>query len=346
MLRRILEAVPPYDAGPPPKPKEVRLSHNESPYPPPAVVSETIAKAARSENRYPDPRHAKLKSSLSKYTGLPEECISPGAGASAVLDSLCTLVLEPLDPVVIPVPTYGMYGFLAMLRGASPHYVEFGPGFRFEPGRVLEAGADARAIFLCSPNNPTGATVAEKDVLTVAEGTEALVVVDEAYFEYSRKTLAARVQEFENLAVVRSMSKFFRLAGLRVGYSLAHSKVTAALERVRLPFNLSGVAQAAAVAALRHGEVFERRARETVAERERLLRALGRVEGVEVFPSEANFLLLRTREDAPERLAKRGILVRDLVNVVGLGAGYLRVTVGRRRENERFLGALKASISA
>lgn len=346
MLRPILEAIPPYDPGPPSRAGEVRLSHNESPHPPPAFVVEAVAKAARRENRYPDPRHAKLRASLSEYAGIPEECISAGAGASEVLHSLCTLVLEPLDPVVIPVPTYGMYGFLTMLRGASPRYVHLGAGFRFEPERVLEVGADARAIFLCSPNNPTGASVAEKDVLTVAEGTEALVVVDEAYFGYSEKTLATRVQECENLAVVRSMSKFFGLAGLRVGYSIAHPKITAALEKVRPPFNLSGVAQAAAVAALEHRGVFERRARETVAERERLFRALGRVEGVEVFPSEANFLLLRTREDAPERLAKRGILVRDLVNVVGLGAGYLRVTVGRREENERFLGALKASLRA
>ncbi len=334
--------VPPYDAGPRPGPKDVRLDHNENPHPPPPAVLEAFSAAARGVNRYPDPEHRRLKEALSEYAGLPAECISAGAGASGVLDTLCALVLEPLEPAAIPVPSYGMYGFLAMLRGASPRYVESGPGFRVEPDRVAEAAKGARALFLCSPNNPTGAVVPEEDLIEMAGATGALVVVDEAYFEFSGKTIAPRVREFKNLVVVRSLSKFFGLAGLRVGYALAHPEVAGALERARLPFNLSGVAQAAAVAALGQREFFQRRCRQTVRERERLRQGLARLPEIEAFPSEANFLLVRARDtELAGKLAGRNILVRDLAGVVGLGPGFLRVTVGRGEENARFLGVLR-----
>lgn len=342
MLRPVLGAVPPYDAGPRPGPKDVRLDHNENPHPPPPSILDSFSAAARGANRYPDPEHRRLKEALSEYAGLPVECISAGDGASGVLDTLCTLVLEPLEPAVIPVPSYGMYGFLAMLRGASPRYVESGPGHRVDPDCVAEAARGARALFLCSPNNPTGATIPEEDLLAIAGATEALVVVDEAYGEFSGKTVAPRVREFENLAVVRSFSKFFGLAGLRVGYALAHPEVAGAMERARLPFNLSGVAQAAAVAALGQRAFFQRRCRQTVRERERLRRGLARVPGVEVFPSEANFLLVRARDpELAGKLAGRNILVRDLAGVVGLGPGFLRVTVGKGEENARFLAVLR-----
>ncbi len=343
MLRPVLGAVPPYDAGPQPGPKDVRLDHNESPHPPPDAVLQAFSAAARGVNRYPDAEHRRLKEALSEYSGLPAECISAGDGASGVLDTLCTLVLEPLEPAVIPVPSYGMYGFLAMLRGASPRYVETGPEeFRVDPDRVAKAARGARALFLCSPNNPTGATIPEEDLLEIAGATEALVVVDEAYWEFCGKSVAPRVREFENLAVVRSLSKFFGLAGLRVGYALAHPEVAGAMERARLPFNLSGVAQAAAVAALGQRALFQRRCRQTVRERERLRRGLARVPGVEVFPSEANFLLVRAQDpELAGKLASRNVLVRDLAGVVGLGPGFLRVTVGKGKENARFLAVLR-----
>lgn len=347
VLRRTLEAVPPYATGGPPGPKEVRLDHNESPHRPPAAVLRAVEAAARGSNRYPDPDHRRLKRALSEYTGLPEECISAGVGASGVLDTLSTLTLEPLERAVIPVPSYGMYGFLAMLRGATPQYVESEEEFRVEPDRVAEAAGGARVVFLCSPNNPTGAATPERDLLAIVESTDALVVVDEAYHEFSGRTVASRVQELENLVVVRSLSKFFSLAGLRVGYALAHPRVAESMERCRLPFNLSNVAQAAAVAALGQQDLFRRRCRGIVRERERLRRSITRIPGVRAFPSEANFLLLHAGGPGlAGKLAERRIRVRDLADVVGLGPGYLRVTVGSKEENSRFVQALRRSVES
>ncbi len=331
--------------GIPPE-KIVNLNSNENPYPLPERVVEAIVEEAKRASRYPNPSYAVLKQKLSEYTGLARENIAVANGAGELLSLICTLFLEPLDRVVVPLPTYTMYAFLSMLRDASIAFVEPEKGALYpEPEEIISAASKAKLVFLCSPNNPTGAAMSEEEIVCIAEGTEATVVVDEAYFEFCGRSVADRVREYENLVVVRSFSKFFGLAGLRVGYALACEKIAELLERIRNPFCISRVAERAAIAALEELEYFKGVRDKILKERERLLAELRKIPGLKPFPSEANFLLVKLLSipaaELMDRLYRAGIIVRNVTGLPGLRGEYVRITVGTPEENKRLISALR-----
>ncbi|NOZ58416.1 MAG: histidinol-phosphate transaminase [Euryarchaeota archaeon] len=356
MHRLSLDYLESYDAGEFPEdisarygvPREeiVNLNSNENPYPLPKSVLRAIEEEARLASRYPNPSYAELKRRLGDYTGLGAENIAVASGAGELLSLICTLFLEPLDRVVIPLPTYTMYAFLAMLRDASIAYVE-PPGEELYPPVEEIAGAsrDAKLVFLCSPNNPTGRALEEDEVLEVVEGTRAAVVVDEAYYEFRGRSVAGGVEEYENLIVVRSFSKFFGLAGLRVGYALANARIASLLEKIRNPFCISRIAERAAVAALGELEYYTGVREKILRERERLLGELRRIPGLRPYPSEANFLLVKllgiTAGELMEGLYRRGIIVRNVSGLPGLRGDHVRITVGTPEENSRLISALE-----
>ncbi len=356
MHRLSLEYLESYDAGEfpediserygVPREKIVNLNSNENPYPLPESILRAIAEEARQAARYPNPSYAELKRKLSHYTGLPEENIALANGAGELLSHLCTLFLEPLDRVVIPLPTYTMYAFLAMLRDASIAFVE-PHGRELYPSldEILSAAEDAKLIFLCSPNNPTGAAMVKGDIMRIVAGTEATVVVDEAYFEFCGRSVADKVREYENLVVVRSFSKFFGLAGLRVGYALASEKIAELLEKIRNPFCISRIAEKAAVKAIEEVEYFNRAKDRIIQERERLFNELQKIRGLKPYPSEANFLLVKLlgipAGELMEKLYRRGIIVRNVSGLPGLKGDHVRITVGTPEENRRLISALR-----
>jgi histidinol-phosphate aminotransferase len=357
MLRGVLEVLQPYEAGISVDEvslrgrKPVKLNSNENPYPPPAAVIRAASEALKKANRYPDFSYRRLKEKLSGYTGLPTENITVGSGASEVLDNVCKAVLEPLDRVVQPVPGYTMHLFLSMIRDVSPVYVETEKdGFKIRAGNVLAASRDAKLVFLCSPNNPTGMSIDRQDIIDIVEGTRAVVVIDEAYYEFCGKTVADSVLDHDNLIVIRSMSKFFALAGLRVGYALASREVAQNLEKVRLPFSISLPAAEAAMKALESLEYYEDVKKGILMERERVLKRIREI-GLEVYPSEANFLLVRlpdkpSGDELNRALMAQGIFVRNVSRMPGLSRNYLRITIGRRQENNRMLSGLKKLFSS
>ncbi len=327
----------------------VNLNSNENPYPLPESVVEAIAEAAELAGRYPDPAYPELRRRIAGYAGTGEECIALGAGAGDLISHICTLFIEPLDRVLIPVPTYTMYAFYSMLRDASVEFLEPSDGLYPDAEEIASRAEGAKLVFLCSPNNPTGGVVEPEEVARVAEAANA-VVVDEAYHEFWGKSAAALVEELGNLVVLRSFSKFFGLAGLRVGYAIAAPEIAELLERIRNPFCISRVAEAAALAALEELEHFRSTGREIVRERERLRRALGEIEGLQVFPSEANFLLIRLLGakggEVYRKLLERGIIVRNVSGMPGLRGEYLRVSVGTPEENRRLVEALGEVMSS
>ncbi len=358
MLRGVLEVLQPYEAGKSiddvslEGKKPVKLNSNENPYPPPAEVIRAALEALKKANRYPDSSYRRLKKKLSDYAGLPMEHVTVGSGASEVLDNICKAVLEPLDKVVLPVPSYTMHLFLSMIRDVHPVYVETeDKGFKICAEDILSASQGAKLIFLCSPNNPTGLTIDREEIMAVVEGTKAMVVVDEAYHEFCGKTVAGSVQEHENLVVVRSMSKFFALAGLRIGYALASSDIAQSLEKVRLPFGISLPAAEAAIKALENLKYYESIKKEILGERERVFQEISGIEALEVLPSEANFLLVGL-PDTPsvdeiiKALGDNGVFVRDVSKMPGLRKNYLRITIGKREENNRMLSGLKKLFSS
>ncbi|MEM2123604.1 MAG: histidinol-phosphate transaminase [Candidatus Bathyarchaeia archaeon] len=354
MLRPVINYVEPYDPGLFPedlierycvKASEiVNLGSNENPYPPPSTVLEEISSALMEVNRYPHPSYRVLKGRLASYVGLDEGYVSVGAGASELLDSVCKAFLDPLDRVVVPIPTYTLYILLAMLREAELRFVDTEDlDFQLDPETLIEAVKDAKLAFIGSPNNPTGATV-PLDLLDRLLGEmKGILVLDETYHEFAGISAAGLVEDHGNLIVIRSMSKYFSFAGLRIGYSISRPELAEAFERIRLPFSISRLAVKGALKALEELEYFKETRDRILSERDRLLRELKNFSFLRAYPSHANFILLRVLKKPFERsltefLAERGVIVRGLTGLLGLRRGeYIRVTAGKPEENSRFI---------
>lgn len=353
MLRAVIRFIEPYDPGlfpedltrlygiPPSK--IVNLGSNENPYPPPPSVLRAIRRSARSANRYPNPSYKALKERIADYVGLDESRVAVGAGAAELLDVICKIFLEPLDKVVMPVPTYTLYALLAMLRDADVKFFETeSAGFRVDAQALAEASRGAKLIFIGSPNNPTGASMPTSSLRKVLESVDGFVVLDETYHEFSGESAASLVEDHENLIIVRSMSKYFSMAGLRVGYAISSREVAEAIEKVKLPFSVSKPAAEAAVKALEELPYFNKLKKRILANRDWLLKGLARFSFVKSYPSQANFILLKVLKRPFEQsltkfFAERGVIIRDLTGMIGLRGEYARVTVGKRSENAAFL---------
>lgn len=340
-MRSVLNFIQPYDAGlfPEdfPEGNVISLASNENSYGPSEAVKKAYFEAANKIWQYPKASYSRLKKALAEYTGFEEKNIAVGNGASELILNVCNALIEELDRVVIPMPTYTLYAIYAMLRNASISFPVF-DGYRIEADLIAEE--KPKLVFLCSPNNPTGNTVDRKTVERIAENAE-YVVLDEAYVEFSEDSKVDLVEEFDNLIVIRSFSKFFALAGLRVGYAICSSEIAEAIEKIRLPFSISLPAVEAAIAALNSLEYYLEVRKKIIEERERLIQELKKIDWLQVYPSEANFVLVKSeREDLVEELLKNGIIVRN-ASVLGLLGLHVRITVGRPEENEKLIGILK-----
>lgn len=308
----------------------VFLDANESPY-------------ENGYNRYPDPHQAALKALISPMKGLPTENIFLGNGSDEAIDLVFRVFCEPrVDNVVAIAPSYGMYTVAAAINDVAVREVPLGPEFSLPKAELLAAAdAHTKALFLCSPNNPTGNAFAREDLLELVEAFEGIVVVDEAYIDFSSvPSLAAEVRRYPNLIVLQTMSKARGMAGLRLGLALADAPIIRLMSMVKYPYNINEAAQRL-VAELLRQPIDDQVAcivqqRGVVAER---LRALPVVE--RVYPSDANFLLVKVRDAdaAYEHLVQRGIIVRNRNRVLQC-AGCLRITVGLPEENEKMLQSL------
>ncbi|MEM2865628.1 MAG: histidinol-phosphate transaminase [Candidatus Hadarchaeales archaeon] len=322
----------------------VNLASNESPFGPSPLVLRALREALPQVGYYPDPKAEGLRKAVGRYVGLGGEEVLLGNGSDELMDLLCRALLDPGDRVLLPLPTFSFYETGVLLSGGVPRFYR-GRGVEWDPEELVSACRGVKLVFLGRPNNPTGSCLEEEAVEGLLD-TGALVVADEAYVEFSsRGSLARWVRRRENLAVLRTFSKAFGLAGLRVGYLLARPELVSVLERLRQPFNVNRLAQVAAEAALRDLKHMKRVVGEVRRERERLRHELLSL-GLKVLPSEANFLMVGTSpwgKTAPElcrELYREGILIRDLSGFRGAGKEWVRITVGRKEENERLIEAL------
>jgi histidinol-phosphate aminotransferase len=322
----------------------VRLNTNECPYPLPGSFLDDLADRVRavSLNRYPDYEAAELRSRLAQRNGFELEEVWAANGSNEVIQQLLLAYGGPGRRALVFEPTYLLHSRLAWIAHTEVARVDLDPPFDIGPEQQAEAERLAPdVVFVCSPNNPTGGARPVEVTQRLAETTSALVVVDEAYVEFGGQTAAGLVRSHPNVVVVRTFSKAFALAGARVGYCLAAREVVDDLRRVRLPYHLSALTQAAGLIALDHAEEAMAILDAVRRERDRLVTGLGRLDGVEVFPSDANFVLFRPPPPADQvwkGLLEKGVLIRDLSEVV---PGCLRVTAGTRDEVDAFLGALE-----
>jgi histidinol-phosphate aminotransferase len=322
----------------------VRLNTNECPLPLPIGFSEDLAEAVRDLplNRYPDGQMLALREALSARTGHGVDGVWTANGSNEILTQLLTAYGGTGRRAALFEPTYLLHRRLSWLTQTEITERRLDPPFEIDDDAVAwAAGSDAHVVFVCSPNNPTGNTQTLDAIRSLASGSDGLVIVDEAYVEFGGDTALPLVAEHPNVAVVRTFSKAFALAGARIGYVLASPVVVEDLERVRLPYHVSALTQAAGLTALRHADEAAAGLAAIRTERDRIVKALAGIDGATVFPSQANFVLFQPPGDAKElwrALLDRGVLVRDLTEVVPNG---LRVTAGTTHEVDLFLKALE-----
>jgi len=333
--------VPPYVTSTATAP--IRLDRNESPAEMTLEVKEKVlvSLAAARWSRYPDPYAGELKAALAAREGLPAESVIVGNGSNSLLLSFFLAAAVPSRKIGLCPPTFGLYSSWARAAGYVIENFPLADGDLAPPleTMLLAARKDSELAFvICSPNNPTGTLFPADGVIALLE-TGALVVLDEAYVEFSGGGARGLLSRFANLLISRTLSKAAALAGVRVGYMLGDPLLLEEIEKVVPPFSVNVFARAAALAALAEPEALRERVVAVIAERHRLEQALAAMPGARLADSQANFLYLRPVRPAEElfrELLDRGILVR---RVPGTREGALRVTVGRPEENDRFLEA-------
>jgi histidinol-phosphate aminotransferase len=247
-------------------------------------------------------------------------------------------------------PTFPMYTFFTELYGGSKVTVMLKKDFSLDVDAILKrADKETRLLFVCSPNNPTGNQFRESDIKRLLEEFKGIVVVDEAYADFAAGSVISWIRDYDNLAVLRSFSKAFGLAGLRLGYLVSSKPVVKYVQRVVGPFNVNSVTQQAIVLALQNWGYFKEKINLVVNEREWLMKNLKQIDGVKPYPSEANFILFKVTKDKlnsatlTERMENRNVLVKDRGHLPLL-ENCIRVTVGTRNMNKTFVSALKASL--
>jgi len=327
----------------------IMLNANESPWPP-INGGAPLDNDVSTLNRYPDPQPPQLRERLAELYGVAGENVLVGRGSDEAIDLLVrAFCSEGRDAIMISPPTFGMYAVAARTQGAAVIEAPLGNGFELDVDALLAHVTDnTKLIFVCSPNNPTGALVPLAAIvrLALALRDRVLVVVDEAYLEFAddATSAAALIAKQDNIAVLRTLSKAYALAGARVGMLIAHAQIVALLRRIQAPYPLPTTCVDAALAALTPAAIAEARVRIRLLlrERERVARALPTANGVlAVLPSAANFLCVRFADAAAtyRALLALGILVRDVSRYPQLG-GCLRITIGTPDENDALLRAL------
>ncbi len=325
---------------------EVVLASNENPV---NLPSEVIARLTErlpefKFNRYPDPTATELRKLIAGANGLEPENVLIGNGGDELIFDLLLAWGGPGRKVLDTPPTFSMYAIDAASTGTEVVSVPRGPDFSIDTERVLSRvrEGDVDIVIIANPNNPTGDLTDESFLIDLLGASDAIVMVDEAYFEFSRHTMRPHMTRHPNLVILRTFSKAFSLAGLRVGYLLGHEEVVSNLMKVRQPYSVDAFSQWVAASVFRERMVFEQQISDIMRGRDRLIHGLSLIHGVEVFPTEANFVLFRVAHASAlwrDLLHSHSVLVRDFSRTPGL-EDCLRVTVGTAEENERFLAAV------
>jgi histidinol-phosphate aminotransferase len=330
----------------------VKVNQNESPWDLPDEAKRRVLETAltRPWSRYPafDPRE--LLARLAQHAGWRSDGILAGNGSNELIEALLLVTVGAQTAVVIPEPTFTLYALLTKVLGGEAVRVPLTSELTYDVAAIREVRRQRRAplSILCSPNNPTGCSVSLEDVSALCEDTDGLVVVDEAYHEFSGVSFVPLLESHPNLVVLRTFSKALSLAGLRVGYLMASPALVVEINKGRLPYNINFFSQLGAMAALDEWPLLEERVRRIVAERARLADAIGALRGVRVYPSDANFLLVefagRTPKEILDAVFARGVLVRDVSSYPMLER-CLRVSVGSPEENSALVAALEAALA-
>ena len=291
-------------------------------------------------NLYPDDNYIQLKEAIVNYIGCKIENISVGNGSSELLD-LCVKTFVDTNELILSLdPTFSMYSIYAKI--INSRYIGAGEGndFTINVDDVIKSieENDPKLTIICNPNNPTGTTIKRDDVLRIVKSTDNVVIVDEAYMEFSNESVVDEIENYDNLIVVKTMSKAFSMAGIRTGYLIANEELVKTIEKVRPPYNLNSISALLATKALKQKDKMLSYVENLKVEREKIYEKLLDM-GVKAYKSGANFVFFSSKVDnLAEKLIDNDVLIRKFGGKLD---NYYRVTVGSPKENEAFLNAMK-----
>lgn len=326
-----------------------KMNQNENPLGyPEELKQEVLRRVAQADwARYPSFNLDRLRERIATYAGIEPAMVLPGNGSNELIYVALATTLTKNDHIVVPVPTFSLYKLLGRVMGATVHEVRMVPddNFALPAGEIVETAQanDAKVVIICTPNNPTGTAYDSEAVRRVVAESGALVLIDEAYREFSEQDFAPLLDEFDNVVLLRTFSKAMAMGGLRVGYAITNEALATEIHKAKLPYALNLFSEEAAIVALEHYDHFEPAIDTLKRERTRVYEALQKIAGLHVYPSDANFFLVGF-ECAPEEvfhylLDEHGILVRDVSHYPGL-AGHLRLSLGTPDENNLLIEGL------
>jgi histidinol-phosphate aminotransferase len=324
---------------------DVKLDQNENPYELPDSLKQEVVNRVlqRPWGRYPEFVPASLTAALAKFTGWSADGILAGNGSNELIQATLAVTLGPGRTVAIPQPTFTLYRLMSKTLQARVIDVELDSSdFSFRVEKLVEAAREADVTVICSPNNPTGTLLEPSALVEVLESAKGLVLVDEAYHEFSGQTALTLLAKHGNLVVLRTFSKAMAMAGLRFGYMMAHPEIAREVHKAKLPYNINIFTLAAAELVIERQHLLTGAIQTLIRERSRVMDALKRRPQVTVFDSSANFVLIKTARPARavfDALYAQGVLVRDVSSYPLLDRA-LRVSIGRPEENDKFLDAL------
>ncbi len=330
---------------------EVKLNQNENPYDFPADLKDETFRRYRQRqwSRYPDFVPESLRSRLAEFAGWQKDGVLVGNGSNELLQATLMTLVRDRTPVVIPAPTFTVYGLVSRILGARVISVPLNADMSYNVDELIAKSLEVRAklLIISTPNNPTGTLLDEEGLERILGRFSGYVLLDEAYFEFCGRTGLKYLGTCARLIITRTFSKAMGMAGLRIGYLMAHPELVGQISKAKLPYNINQFSLTAAEVALDNAGRFRPAIESVLAERERLGALLRCIPGVRVFPTAANFFLFEV--SAPSRfifddLYRQSVLIRDVSSYPMLSK-CLRVTVGTREENDRFLAALRESLN-
>ena len=333
----------------------IKLGSNENPWGPSPKAVEAIKEELASINRYPESQLGELVAEIADYSGVEDnQVIIGGDGADEIIDVLAKTFIDEGDEFIVPLPSYMYYEYLLQQYGARPVYARWNlDENELDVKSIHDSITDkTKMIFLCSPNNPTG-TLIDKDVLRdiASKNPGVLIVVDEAYFEYSEVTNKDLINEFDNIFIIRTMSKVLGLAGMRIGYGLSCAEIIEYMHRIKPVFSLTRLSFVAALNTFRDTQYIEESIRKGIESRQYLYDELTKIDSLKVFPSKSNFMLIRikdtgfTASELALELMKRGIIVRDCTSFKGLDEYWIRISICTLEDDKKFIEIIKEVLS-
>lgn len=347
LIRPEIRSFIPYDANQ--QPYRIKLDANESPFNLPMKARQKLSEFILDNpglNLYPDTDSVKLRKALSEHWEVDYRNIIVGTGSDQLIQIIANVFIGPGDKVLYPAPSFGMYADSCLIAGGTAVKYILQPEKRFEYSKqtIFEAydKEKPKLIYICNPNNPTGNLMPRAEVLEVVRYCKnAVVIVDEAYAEFCEDTVIPDTNEYENLIVLKTFSKAYGLAGIRCGYSIAGPRLTSAVNLARAPYNISSLSQLTALLVLEEKAEIGRNISYLIAEREWLSTELSQLDGVDVFKSYSNFILIKVDNcrEVYKKLCEKGIFIR-IFGSSPLLENCLRISVGTHQQNTVLLDEL------